>query len=958
MPSQGCGSFGWLKEQWAMIKAKLISHKTMLLKTGFFSMFVFLTAGKSLAQEIRGRLVESKTNEVVAFATVEVKNSGLSTKTDSAGYFVIEAQPGQTLVVSLRDFVTVEHKIPDPVPANWTIEIESIARQIGVASITHDRLKEKLRESPVTVESIGIKGIKETPANDFYEALGHLKGVDLTTASMGFKVINTRGFNSTNPVRSLQLIDGVDNQAPGLNFSLGNFLGASELDIFTTEIVVGASSAYYGPNAFNGVIKMTTKSPWEYQGLSAQIKVGEREFGQVMLRYADVKKNKAGRDVFAYKINVLYMRAYDWQANNADATSNSLVGIDNAGSYNAVNRYGDEHRSDHPSPSSRRDNRRGMEYFYRTGYWEKELVNYNTSNLKANTLFAFKINNKNEIQFATNFGTGNTVYQGDNRYRLNDVLFIQNRLEWIGKKGFLRIYSTHEDAGKTYDIVLTAYLLQKTSLLDNHWSESYSSYWQKHMGSRVLKLPGFPKDPFNPKYDSLYYACLAANRDSLILYHQLVRQMTDKEPIKPQNYPTPSRFVPGTQRFDSLFNAITATRSFDRDGTSIGSRFFDRSSMYHINGERRYSIKDWKITSGFSGRMYRPYSLGTLFLDTGNSRIRNTEAGIYSGLEKRFWKRKLKLDLTARVDKNINFHYLFSPAASLIYSKNKLHTYRTSFSSALRNPTLQDQYLHYNVGPAILLGNISGVRRVFTPENWRNAIEKQNHKILDTLNIAKLKPERVRTAEFNYKGILFRGRVTLDAGYYFSMYKDFIGYKIVVDGRMDTVLNRPLDFQAYRVATNSIDLVSTQGLSVGANYFFWKFMMISGNWSWNKFDRRGSTDPLIPAFNTPRHKVNIGFGSSSFDKSIRLFGKSYKLKDYGFNINYKWVEGFTFEGSPQFTGDIPSYYLLDAQVSRNITKWKSILKIGASNVTNNQVYQVYGGPAIGRLAYISLTYEP
>jgi outer membrane receptor protein involved in Fe transport len=350
--------------------------------------------------------------------------------------------------------------------------------------------------------------------------------------------------------------------------------------------------------------------------------------------------------------------------------------------------------------------------------------------------------------------------------------------------------------------------------------------------------------------------------------------------------------------------------------------------------------------------------MGTLFLDTGSTRISNSEVGVYSGFEKRFWDKKLKLDVTARVDKNVNFRYLFSPAASLIYSKTKLHTYRTSFSSALRNPTLQDQYLHYNVGPAILLGNVGGIKGVFTPTNWLDAIQKQNYKLLDTLNIDKIKPERVRTAELNYKGVLFQGRITLDAGYYFSLYKDFIGYKIIVDGNMDTFYNRPIDYQVYRVATNSKDLVSTQGLSIGVNYFFWKFMLLSGNWSWNKLDRRGSTDPLIPAFNTPRNKFNLCLGASSIDRIFRLSNRTFSLKDWGFNMNYKWVEGFRFEGSPQFTGDIPTYSMLDVQFSRNISKWKSVLKIGATNITNKKIYQVYGGPAIGRMAYLSLTFEP
>ena len=91
---------------------------------------------------------------------------------------------------------------------------------------------------------------------------------------MGFKIINTRGFNSTSPVRSLQIIDGVDNQSPGLNFSLGNFLGKTELDTKGVEIIVGANSALYGPYAFNGVISMSTKDPFMFPGTSYQIKMG------------------------------------------------------------------------------------------------------------------------------------------------------------------------------------------------------------------------------------------------------------------------------------------------------------------------------------------------------------------------------------------------------------------------------------------------------------------------------------------------------------------------------------------------------------------------------------------------------------------------------------------------------------------------------------------------------------
>ena len=83
------------------------------------------------------------------------------------------------------------------------------------------------------------------------------------------------------------------------------------------------------------------------------------------------------------------------------------------------------------------------------------------------------------------------------------------------------------------------------------------------------------------------------------------------------------------------------------------------------------------------------------------------------------------------------------------------------------------------------------------------------------------------------------------------------------------------------------------------------------------------------------------------------------LQEYNLSCNYKWQQGFVFEGSPQFTGEIPSYGLVDMQINREFDIKNSSLnvKIGASNILNNKVYQAYGGPTIGRLSYISLTFN-
>ena len=219
-----------------------------------------------------------------------------------------------------------------------------------------------------------------------------------------------------------------------MNFSLGNFLGASELDILKVEIIQGASSSYFGPNAFNGVIKMDTKNPFIHTGLSVQQKFGSRNLSESSIRLAEKFQNNKGEDIFAYKINFSYMKAYDWEADNMAQVDGTEADIDNPGGYDAVNRYGDEDTDGNINDVSNDFNDNyliypGLGKFYRTGYMEKDIVDYNTNNLKLSSSLHYKLNPEFEMMYKFNYGTGTTVYQGDNRFSLKNIQFFQNIME-------------------------------------------------------------------------------------------------------------------------------------------------------------------------------------------------------------------------------------------------------------------------------------------------------------------------------------------------------------------------------------------------------------------------------------------------------------------------------------------------------------------------------------------------
>lgn len=894
---------------------------------------------------IRGEISDKETGEALVGANVLVTGTTYGTITEWDGSFQLRVEQLPVLLeIKFTGYLTDTVQVSDA-KEKIIILMETASILFESIQVIGSRISEKRRESPLTVESIDLLDIRESISNDFYEGLGALKGVDLTTASMGFTIINTRGFNSTSPVRSLQIIDGVDNQSPGLNFSLGNFLGAPELDVLKVELIQGASSAFYGPNAFNGVIDIQTKDPFLHPGFSATVKYGERNLFKTELRYANVFKNASGQEKFAFKINGAYMTADDWEATNLEPTDQSLTDENNPGGYDAVNIYGDENVNgqDFSAPSLA-SIYPGLKVFNRRGYAESDLVDYHTENYKGNLGLYYKLNPRITAIAGFNFGSGTTVYQGENRFRLDDIFFWQGKFEIKqDNRFFIRTYITEEDAGNTYDAYTTALRLQRAAKIVEDWNVDYTQFWQTTIAPKVKKLEGYPA-PFNfQKQEEV----LAMFQDSLLLWHALAQEYANR---KSPNKPNLPFFEPGTVRFDSMFAIIT--NNLANDPVNPGTKFYDKSGLYHIQAEYKFDTRFGIITTGGNFRQYNPDSKGTIFSDTMGVRISNNEFGFYTGIDKKIIPSKLKLNATLRLDKNENFNALLSPAASFVYTPDRDNVFRFSFSSAIRNPTLTDQYLNLDVGRAQLLGNISGYQDLILPASFIDFLNTLDRDTLRFFNEPPIQPEKVKTIEIGYRGTLF-DRLWVDAGYFYSFYKDFIGYKIGIRSGFHPLTNFPVHPKIYRISANATSQVTTQGFSAGLNYYLGTHYNVSGNYSWNFLNKEGTEDPIIPAFNTPEHKFNLGLSGSGIPFAIWRSPSVY----VGFNVNYKWVEGFLFEGSPQFTGAIPTYDLLDAQVNWTFEKPGLTFKIGATNVLNKKQFQTYGGPRVGRLAYISVFYE-
>lgn len=260
--------------------------------------------------------------------------------------------------------------------------------------VSASRISEKLLASPVSISKLDVRQIQQSPAPSFFDALGNMKGVQMLTLSMGFKVINTRGFSNTTNVRFVQLVDGIDNQTPHIGAPIANVLCPSDLDIDNVETIQGVASALYGMNATNGLVNFATKNPFNTEGVSFRQQFGVNHVNDLngispkLYNESNICWAKVLNPEWAFKINLGFTKGYDWTANNQtdlNATANQttgLLGADNP-AFDAVNGYGNE------SSNRKTLTLNGKNYVVaRTGYQEIDVVDYHLKNLKGDaTIF-------------------------------------------------------------------------------------------------------------------------------------------------------------------------------------------------------------------------------------------------------------------------------------------------------------------------------------------------------------------------------------------------------------------------------------------------------------------------------------------------------------------------------------------------------------------------------------------
>ncbi|AIZ62866.1 hypothetical protein PK28_02705 [Hymenobacter sp. DG25B] len=862
-------------------------------------------------------IVQTNTGEPLPGATVFLKGTFVGTSTDREGKFTLRADFSAEPVVLSVSFVGYETRdvtLSQPDGA-LQVALEPSAAFTNEVVVAASRVEEGILQAPVTVEKITAQQVERIPTADIQVGLNHFKGIDVNSSSLLMNSLSTRGFNSAKSERLIQLTDYFDTQSPSLNANAGNLTGVPELDIESIEIIHGPASALYGANAFNGVLLLNSRDAFVSEGLSFRVRGGQRSYLDGQVRYA----KKLG-EKFAFKVVGSYLTADDWLASNYNATSTQVERRNNAAGstlgYDAVNRYGElggyTFPQSFPFPEVR-----GKTVFM-PGFDEKTLVanDDKATARKFQPTVSYLLNSNTKMTIGASFARGTASYQSSSRYRFKDFGTNQYHGEIKGKNWFLRGQSVQDFGNNSYDLSFLGAFIQTSP------------------------IPGVKDAQGNPvSYAGAYYNAYVQT------YAGARQQGMSNEQAQAAAQAAAAKYQldPNSPEFSSLRSQII------KDATPGRGARLNPSSLLN-EGNAQYNFKFGEATDLIVGAAYRKFRLGSngnLYADD-NERIQNHELGAYSQLTYKMLEDRLKLAVAGRVDDFKNFDPAFSPRASAVYSAgaNKQHNFRASYGRAFRSPTQLDQYIRLDVGQVVLLGNVGNGFQGYSLTN------------LSPVEYAKLKLERLNTYEVGYKAILAE-KVLVDVNYFRSSYNDFIGAQRFIGNRdgsrptaeqlqAEQAKKSPLTpFQdpnsqtrVLQVWTNARQKVSTQGAALGLTYYMTKALNLTGNYSLNVLEEDNLPEGFQTFFNTPKHKFNVGVNG------VAVSSLSYSL-------NYRWAQGHLYE-MPFAQGQLDDYSSLDAFVGYSLPKLGATLQAGASNLLNQNNTQVYGGPNIGRLAFVGV----
>ena len=960
-------------------------------------MFVLLSTFILAQTNVTGVVVDSNSTPIPGANVVFDSTTGAVADFNGEFSIDVDAKPPFSLTISSIGFETTSITITDS-GASVSVTLSDSENLLDEVVLSASRSAQSLFESPVTIERFDYTDIAASTGADFYQSLESLKGIQVISTGIINQTLNARGFSSAWNEGFVQLVDGMNNEAPGLNFSAGNLAGVNELDLFNIEFLPGASSALYGPNAYKGILTINTKNPFDFQGFSAYVTqgvtsqdvAGDNHYYDFGMRFAH-----AFSDKFAVKATLGYVKGKDWQAANYsdwNSVENEFIPgtLEIADQtlfpdYDGINVYGEQSFGNVPmtdvflgrvlptlaaqaglSPgnvafignifSLFAPNYFGSQVIHTSGYSEAAVdPTGDASNFKFNIAGHYRFNGNSELIFMSNVGRGNTILQGAARYKMLNFGIQQHKLEYRTKNFTARAYKTIESSGNTFQFdAMGGYLFAAQPGGPDAFATAYfGTYFQNLAG----QIHPNPVTAINAMLSGILYGGDTSMFDRYVspkmnyLAHGAARQAANANML-----------VPGSPAFKEAYDRIANTPIKEGGAVVLDNTI---SNSYEATYDLSDLVTGFEMVIGGSHREYVLRSNGTLFTDYDGP-ITTSETGLFASVQRDIFDGAITLNGALRYDKAQNYDGSFTPRVGALINLSPRHNLRVSYQTAMRTPTMQDMYIGLDGGPAILFGSspdsverfryehstLSGTYTV-TGDMVMNNSYRAEQFLAGSIEVADLdnvEPEYVQSREVGYR---YNGKkLSVDVNAYWAKYQNFIASKNVVVPFYGSVTNGSAlaamlagDYEVYAVDNNTDEVVSTMGLDIGLDAKIFDKFDFGAKFAYNEMDRSNIDPNFETSFNTPKVRGRLSLGSTEIGKN------------FGFNLSASYHNAFLYE-STFADGIIPANWIFNASMSFDVPELQGKVKIGAVNLTGDDYMSIPYTGLIGSQYYVKFTLNP
>ena len=988
-------------------------RKSFSFLAAWLMVCLFSVSAYAQSVTITGTVKNSVSKDNVPAVSVGVKGTSQGTYTNSDGEFSLKVSKlPVVLEFSSIGFETKEVTVSDaskPISVDFVVT-SALGQEVVVAA---SRLPQRILEAPVTVERMSSTVIKNVPAPSAYEGISNLKGVDVHTASLTFRTVTTRGFVSSGNTRLNQLVDGMDNQAPGLNFAVSSIVGLTDLDVDNIEVLSGASSALYGSGGMNGTVLITSKSPFKYKGISYNIKQGimhvDRKqrgaapYNNIAMRWATVFKNK-----LAIRLSGELIRGSDWEAE--DYRNKQQIGIlsqvvggnrQNDPNFNGVNVYGDETSVNlnqlaavlasgvNASAAAASGGliqllATANAYFGAIGnplYPSNAQMTgfYNLFNpggpsaVAAAQLYAPLYLGITRNYFGAQTNVTRTGYNEDQLVDYNTLNAKFNAgIYYKITDNIEASFNTYFGTGTTVYTGANRYSLRNFKMAQ-HKFEVKAKNWmyraytiQENSGDSYIgdALGSFMNEAWKPSVNSSSLPAIAGSwfPQYMLAFSEGRRSSNGAASdaqlhLASRGLADVGRFLPGSKQFNDAAQVIKNT-AVNKPG---GSKFFDRSDLYamdaQLNVSDAFGFSNFvEVLAGVNWKQWLLNSRGTIFSDTLNTITINEYGGVLQ-LRKKLFNDIITLTASGRYDKQTNFEGRFTPRVTAVIRVAKDNNLRLSYQSAYRFPSNQNQYISLRLGggSSFLIGCLPEFQSYY-----RLSTDRPGYTAASVLAYRAGSPaDSSRLIRANYNSVTPEKVYSYEVGY-----KGIIGKKLLVDAYF--YINRYKSFLVSEAVVqsttsgklevyspfSSVNLSYTQNSTDDVNSKGWG---IGVDYEFIKrFTLYANVSSDVLDDDLPAGQVTF-FNAPKYRYNIGLRNDNM-YKGLGFNVVFKWQDNNYYEGT-FVSGTLPYFGWWDAQVSYRPYGTKSVFRAGGTNLGNFYARTGFGSPAVGGLYYISYGYN-